>query len=533
MRQLIFLLLVPFFGLSQPTFQLEVEPVAFENFPALHSFVHGTDSENNWIIIGGRKDGLHKRRPFESFDPAFNNLSIYKIDIEEQIIWEASIQGLDPALVDQLQSSNMEYYQVGRRLILMGGYGYSQISQGFVTYPSFVLVDLELLSEAIENGEPIASAFTRADDNRAAVTGGQLQYIDNRFYLVGGHTFNGAYNPHGPDHGPGFSQEYTNEIRIFDINFDASPPSITNYEAIFDETNLHRRDFNLMPQIFEDEELGLTAFSGVFQHNVDLPFLNIVDIKGNQYTVNNDFSQLLNQYHTARISLYSHSENKNTSVFFGGIGQYYYDGQGQLVNDTDVPFVKTVSVVERNANGELNEYRMPFEMPGYLGAAAEFITNNDADFYQNIIFDQDAMGENNRTLLGYIIGGIESTQPNVFFQNEELSRASDQVFAVYYTGGTSPVEEVIPTKNINPLSLQVKPIPVGDNLTAGFTTPEGGLVWFMLQDSAGKVVKTWHAEMPSKGTFETIFDVSSFYSGTYYFTLSSGKYLRTVPVIIN
>jgi hypothetical protein len=532
MRHLLILIFLPFLGWAQPSFQLEITPVEFDNFPALHSFVHGTDSQNNWVLIGGRTDGLHKRRPFEAFDPEFNNLSIYKVDMDSKTIWEAGIQGLEPALVDQLQSSNMEYHQIGQRLILMGGYGYSQISQAFVTYPSFIIVDLELLSDAIENGQPIAPAFEQVDDNRAAVTGGQLQYIEDKFYLVGGHRFDGAYNPHGPDHGPGFSQEYTNEIRIFELDFDANPTAIVNYEAIFDETNLHRRDFNLMPQIFENEELGLTAFSGVFQHNVDLPFLNIVDIKGDQYTVNNDFSQLLNQYHTARISLYSQTQQKNTSVFFGGIGQYYFDAQGQLVNDTDVPFVKTVSVVERNANGELNEYRMPFEMPGYLGAAAEFINNNDATYFENIIFDQDAMGENNKFLLGYIIGGIESTQPNVLFQNEELSHASDQVFAVYYTGGTSSIEDVTPTSVNNPLALAVKPNPAENILTADFTTAESGMVWFMLQDSSGKVVKTWHAEMPSKGTYETSFEVSDFAGGSYYFSLSSGKFMRTVPVII-
>lgn len=524
---------LPFLGFAQPNFSLKITPVTFNDFPGLHSFTHGMDSEDNWIIIGGRTDGLHQRQPFASFDPAFNNLSIYKIDIQNKILKEATINGLDPDLVDQLQSSNMEYFQVGTRLYLIGGYGFSTISQAFVTYPSMIVVDLETLSAAIEDGNPIAPAFTRIEDSRMAVTGGQLQYINGKFLLIGGHKFDGAYNPHGPTHGPGFSQEYTNEIRTFEVDLQSPTPQITSYDAVFDETNLHRRDYNLAPQIFENDELGLTAFSGVFQHNVDLPFLNIVDIKQSGYTVNNDFNQLLNQYHTAHMTIYSSQNQRNTNVFFGGIGQYYFNDQNQMINDTDVPFVKTVSVVERDKDGNLTEYRMPFEMPGYLGASAEFIPLSSTPVYKNLIFDEDALGEGQEILLGYIVGGIESTKPNILFDNgSNLSSASTKIFEVKYTGGVSQTKEAIPTNSGNPLQVSVSPVPANENLDVKFTIAEKGLVWFMLQDTSGKLVKTWHAEMPSEGTFSSQFEVAEYPKGNYFFTLSSGKYLRTVKLIL-
>ncbi|MEZ4981111.1 MAG: hypothetical protein R2769_05895 [Saprospiraceae bacterium] len=35
--------------------------------------------------------------------------------------------------------------------------------------------------------------------------------------------------------------------------------------------------------------------------------------------------------------------------------------------------------------------------------------------YKNLIFDEDALGEGQEILLGYIVGGIESTKPNILF----------------------------------------------------------------------------------------------------------------------
>ncbi|MDA9774517.1 T9SS C-terminal target domain-containing protein, partial [Saprospiraceae bacterium] len=85
--------------------------------------------------------------------------------------------------------------------------------------------------------------------------------IDDIFYLVGGHKFMGRYNPMGPDHGPGFEQEYTNEIRKFSIDF-YGPLSVEIQDVIHDEMNLHRRDYNLVPYLSDDER-ELMIYSGV------------------------------------------------------------------------------------------------------------------------------------------------------------------------------------------------------------------------------------------------------------------------------
>ena len=88
-----------------------------------------------------------------------------------------------------------------------------------------------------------------------AVTGGYLGLLNDEFYLVGGQRFMGRYNPMGPDFGPGFIQEYTNAIRRFRIADDGTERyAITDYEETVDTAELHRRDYNLVPQIFPNGE---------------------------------------------------------------------------------------------------------------------------------------------------------------------------------------------------------------------------------------------------------------------------------------
>lgn len=85
-------------------------------------------------------------------------------------------------------------------------------------------------------------------------------------------------------------------------------------------------------------------FSGVFQPIVDLPYLNSVTIDSQGYTIDNSFQQYYNHYHCAVLPMYSASNNEMHNIFFGGIAQYY-DDLGVLVQDNNVPFVKTIARV--------------------------------------------------------------------------------------------------------------------------------------------------------------------------------------------
>ena len=236
-----------------------------------------------------------------------------------------------------------------------------------------------------------------------AVTGGVLNKINTTYYLTGGQKFMGRYNPTGPNHGPGFVQLYTNAIRKFKINDNGVSLSVTHLPSTVDAVNLHRRDYNVVPQILPTGEEGITAFSGVFQVGADLPYLNCVNIDSMGYNVNNAFAQYYNHYHCARIPLYSATQNQMHTVFFGGIAQYY-DSLGTLVQDNNVPFVKTIARVSRNANGIMSEYKLPIEMPALLGAGSEFIPVEGLSHYANDVLKLDDFTADT-TLLGYVFGG--------------------------------------------------------------------------------------------------------------------------------
>ena len=53
---------------SQSTFPYDMvlTPVTVTGLPGLHSYAFG-QSNGKWLIIGGRKDGIHARQPFNAF----------------------------------------------------------------------------------------------------------------------------------------------------------------------------------------------------------------------------------------------------------------------------------------------------------------------------------------------------------------------------------------------------------------------------------------------------------------------------------
>jgi hypothetical protein len=414
---------------KQFPFTIRLEQMEINNMPALQSYAFAT-WQGKWLLVGGRKDGLHRRQPWATFDEDGQNKFIYVVDPVKKQVWKRSLDKLPVTIQEQLQSTNMEFIQSGNRLILAGGYGYSKTADDHITYPYLAVLQVDELIQSVINGKPLGKYIVQARDERMAVTGGRLAKIADTFLLAGGQRFDGRYNPHGPDHGPGFTQQYTNEIRKFMIEYDQGIPLVKNYSAIKDTVNLHRRDYNLVPQVFKNDELGFTMFSGVFQYHEDIPFTNFVDIKGGSYTVNNSFDQRFSHYHNAVLPMYDRVTGTMYSIFFGGIARYFTDSAGKIFENKDVPFTKTISVVARKGE-EVHEMFLPQQMPGYLGAAAEFIFMPETVLYKEGIADA-RLPENQEILIGYILGGINSSAGNIFFENTgEESKANSKIIKVY------------------------------------------------------------------------------------------------------
>ena len=448
---------------SQTPFDIYIEPMNIPGLGGLQAYAFGQHN-GKWLVVGGRLDGLHRRQPFAAFDIAGNNNQLIVIDPESQQKWTAPITSLSVDLQEQLSSTNMEFHQDGNYLYIVGGYGYNAASAARKTFDNLTAIDVPAVINAVINGTSFTSSFRQINDAQFAVTGGQLMKINNTFYLVGGNKFDGNYNPMG---NPTYTQVYTNAIRKFNLTDDGTTVTISHLPTITDATNLHRRDYNAVPQVLPNGAEGITAFSGVFQPTIDLPYLNCVTIDSTSYAVNNTFQQYYNHYHCAVLPLYSVSNNEMHNVFFGGIAQYY-DSSGVLVQDNNVPFVKTIARVTRNSVGTMAEYKLPVEMPSLLGAGAEFIPITSVPHFNNEVFKLDDFTADS-TLVGYIYGGISSTAANIFFTNTgNESSASSQLFKVYVIKNSTAGIHDFNEQSIGTLKVQVFPDPNDGNFVVKF-----------------------------------------------------------------
>ena len=476
-------------------FSIHLEPATVPGLGGLQSYAWASH-EGKWLILGGRTDGLHWRQPFASFDAAGNNRNLLVVDPSAGQVWAAPLSALGVTYQDQLSSTNMQFHQQGDRLYLVGGYGYSQSGADPYTYDFITAVDVPQVVDAVVNGTSITPYFRQASDPRLAVTGGHLKHIGDTYYLVGGQRFDGRYNPMGPTHGPGFFQEYTNAIRRFHLADDGTTLTLSFLPEWKDTNHLHRRDYNVVAQVMPDGSLGGTAFSGVFQKTVDWPYLNCVNFDSTGYALNDSFAQHYNHYHCANLPLYSASRNEMHTVFFGGIAQFY-DDAGVLVQDNDVPFVRTIARVTRTADGLMTEHKLPVEMPSLLGASSEFIPVEGLPVHENGVIRLDSLTADT-TLVGYVYGGIASTAPNIFFINDGTqSSASPQLFKVHVVKGSGVgVDDPNEASNAT-LRLRVDPNPNDGNFYTRFELTKAATVHVTITTVEGRKVAQETLDLPA------------------------------------
>lgn len=507
MKNILILFLLVFFQLTtaQSTFEYDVvlTPVSVSGLPGLHSYAFAQNN-GKWLIIGGRKDGVHARQPFNAFPGAQNNTDMYVVDIATQQSWSASVNSLPTGIKEQLQSTNMNFYQDGDALFIIGGYAYSTTAADHKTFNNLTSVDVPNLINAIIAGTPITSYFKQISNDVFAITGGQLAKIGTTFYLVGGHRFDGRYNPMN---NPTFTQTYSNAIRKFTIDNSGSNLSYANYEEIVDAVHLHRRDYNLLPQIFPNGELGYTISSGVFQIAVDLPFLYPVDIKAGGYFPQTQFNQYLSNYHSGKACLYDATNNRMHNLFFGGMSQYYYSN-GILLQDDTVPFVKTISRTTRFADGSLLEYQLPVEMPNLKGAGAEFIPNENLPHYANEVIQLSNITDN-EFVIGHLFGGIQSSSPSAFTDNQtNLTSADPTVYEVKLV--KNPLLSTPQIDGKNPFSFTVSPNPTSnDTVRVEFDMPYAAKLNYMLTSLDGKIIEEGEIEDTTIGKNAMNFELSS------------------------
>ncbi len=501
--------------------ELWLEPISLNTNSGLQSFAHA-EFQGNFYLIGGRLDGLHQRQPFASFDNSGHNEDLWIIK-GDSLLEKLQLDHLPDSLFDQLRSTNLNFYQEGNYLYLIGGYGISNPSGNHITHPYLTILDLNQLT-GLNNGDPVpSSAFQQIEDPNFAVTGGQLRRVDTLFYLVGGHRFDGRYNPHN---GPSFTQTYTNAVRRFSVSGQFPNFQVQWTTAFTDAQLLHRRDYNVAPEIKEDGSYGLVAFTGVFQTNVDLPYLNSVRIDENGATEIPNFTQYYNHYHCANVALFEASANRMHTLFFGGIAQYF-DLNGVRTQDNDVPFVNTIARVSRDNSGHFTEQKLNVEMPALLGAGSEFFLAHGVPESAPGIIDYDAL-TGDTVLLGYIFGGIESSAPNIFFSNTGTqSSATPRYFKVWLIKSQMNIGAIEIDGDKSQFAWQLAPNPGGAPQIWYAQPGPNAKMELRFRDESGKLI--WSTKWIHDGSQEQQkLDPQKLKSGTYLVELHLNETINSV-----
>ena len=173
-------------------FQVVLVPQDFPELGGLQSYAYG-QANGLILLVGGRLDGLHKRQPFASFDVAGNNNQFIVFDPINHTKWTANLSSLSLELQEQLSSTNMQFYQSGDILYLVGGYGYDNASAARMTFPYLCAIHVSNVIQAVINNQSITPFVRQIADPLFAVTGGHLKKLFNTYYLVGGNIILSLY----------------------------------------------------------------------------------------------------------------------------------------------------------------------------------------------------------------------------------------------------------------------------------------------------------------------------------------------------
>ncbi|MCA9240745.1 MAG: hypothetical protein KDA37_11120, partial [Planctomycetales bacterium] len=439
--------------------------------PSLHSFVAG-EYGGQWVIIGGLTNGLHGFDiDNDTIPERKQNADVWVIDPVAKTSWSRSLAPgeANSGLTDQqflaIDTANAQFEQVGDRLYVTGGFGDDTLLDPTSrdTFNYLTAFDLPGLVDWAKGGAGQAVDHIRqVQDPLFKVTGGDMHQIDGKMHLVFGQDFNQPYN------GNQVNGVYTRQVRTFTIQDDGTTLGFTHVQSSTPEDHFRRRDLNVYPTIQDNgggPEQGITVLSGVFTLTRGAWTVPVeVDANGDATQIDhgadplnagsqldNDpsvFKQAMNNYHSAKLGLFSELSGAMHEVLMGGITLQEYDptspnaDSNGFVTDLALPNTSQVSSVVRYADGSYEQHFLGAYPELYtdeatpklmrFGSNAEFFLAEGVETYANGVIKLDALpfGE---TVVGYVYGGIITNQPHVFQNPTALSSASGEIFEVAVT----------------------------------------------------------------------------------------------------
>ncbi len=429
-------------------FTVTIEQADFILPAGIHSGAfaqHGSE----YLFIAGRTNGLHGfGNGTNNFPPDQQNTTLFVVNVRSKTVQSRSLYdplaGLTQQQIDTLSVTSPQYYQSGNRLYITGGYGVNTATGLFSTKDVLTAIDVPGLIEWVTNPQSTvhASLFIRQiSDPVFQVTGGAMyQYGDNPTLLIFGQNFAGFYTD-------GSNGDYTQQVRRFYIIDDGTRLGVKVVEATVQDSSYRRRDLNVIPLIKIDNHKKAPAYaalSGVFTLNSGIWTVPVEVTQDGAPTMADPsldatFKQAMNNYASAHVELLSRSGNMY-SILFGGLTFGYYDGTNFLT-DGEIPFTNEVTIIKRTKAGAYSQYLSANQYPTILstasnpgnsllfGTGATFIIAPDMHMYFNNVLKLKKIKK--PTVIGYIVGGIQSTLPNTIVNSD--SAASPYIFKVTLT----------------------------------------------------------------------------------------------------
>jgi len=431
-------------------FEVEIALADFSLPDGFHSGAFAVH-KGKWLFLAGRINGLHgfNNNP-DNFPPQKQNTNVYVIDPLAKTVAVRSLHhkhsGLSSSQIDLLAVTSPQFYQEGNTLYMTGGYGIDTKTMTFTTKDVLTAIDvpglMHWVTEPSHKKHQAQRSIRQISNPLFQVTGGYMTRMGKHAtLLVFGQDFEGYYLPQN-------SGTYTQQVRRFRIIDDGVFLGIEEEEAKppVGDPLYRRRDLNILPCIKMHKgktEPYLAAFSGVFTLAGGAWTVPVTITPTGRPSMRNPshkttFKQGMNNYVCATAGLFSEKHQNMYNLFFGGISFEYYD-DGSFATDPALPFINQVTTIARQSNGHFKQYLMDASYP-YIestasnpgnqllfGAGADFIPAEGLQAYSNGVIKLDALGKHH-TLLGYIVGGIQSTVPNTTTISD--SSASPYIFKV-------------------------------------------------------------------------------------------------------
>lgn len=426
-------------------FSIVIETANFQLPRGLHSGVVGV-YQGLWIFIAGTHFGLHGFGT-DPFPPIAQNRNIYVVNPLTGVTVSRSLtdpgSGLSQQQIDSLSVISPQAYQESNTLYMSGGYGVDTNTGTFGTKPIFTAINLpgivKWVLEPGNNNNSVSANIRQIYNPIFQIAGGEMFQLGDATRIVFGQNFTGVYDP-------GTSGEYSEQIRQFHIldNGGQLAVQILNPTPFNPDPNYRRRDLNIMPVLLNNNNIlkyGLVAYSGVFTESGGVWTVPVIINDQGVPTMANPnlpttFKQGMNNYVCASAGLYSRRHQSMYNIFFGGMS-YGFFSNGVFQTDSEIPFINQVTTIQIDKNNTFTQYLMNGQYPVIpstganpgnpllFGSGAYFMTNNIQQ-YPNGVISLD--GIRRPTVIGYIVGGIQSTLPNTNVDAD--SSASPYIFKV-------------------------------------------------------------------------------------------------------